>query len=57
MLIQIWIHYQAALLFIKGVVYIPHPQGSETAASKTIAAVMAPFFALQDWLSPKPKTA
>jgi DUF1365 family protein len=57
MIIQIWIHYQAALLFIKGVMYIPHPQGSETAASKTIAAVMAPFFAVRDFITPKPKRA
>ena len=57
MLIQIWIHYQAAWLFIKGVVYIPHPQGSETAASKTIATIMTPFFAIRDYLVPKSKTA
>lgn len=49
MLIQIWIHYQAAWLFLKGVVYVPHPQGSETAASKTIATIMTPFFAIRDY--------
>jgi len=57
MLIQIWIHYQAAWLFIKGIAYVPHPQGSETAASKTIAAIMAPFFAIRDAVNPKSKTA
>eukprot|EP00536_Pseudo-nitzschia_multiseries_P014458 jgi/Psemu1/69105/estExt_Genemark1.C_7070020 len=39
-LLQIWIHYQAALLFLKGIVYVPHPQGSETAASVMIAKLM-----------------
>ncbi|KAL3904331.1 MAG: hypothetical protein SGARI_004972 [Bacillariaceae sp.] len=53
-IIQIWIHYQAALLFIKGIVYIPHPQGSETAASKVIASIMVPFFALRDYFHQRP---
>lgn len=56
-MIQIWIHYQAALLFIKGVVYIPHPEGSETKASKIIASIMIPFFAIRDRLHTKSKTA
>jgi hypothetical protein len=46
--IQVWIHYQAAWLFLKGIVYVPHPQGSETAASKAIATLMIPFFAIRD---------
>ena len=53
LLIQVWIHYQAALLFLKGIVYIPHPQGSETAASKAIATLMIPFFALRDYFDKK----
>jgi DUF1365 family protein len=57
MIIQIWIHYQAALLFIKGIVYIPHPQGSETAASRAIASIMVPFFAIRDYINPKSKIA
>lgn len=57
MLIQIWIHYQAAWLFLKGIVYVPHPQGSETAASRTIATIMVPFFAIRDYLQAKTKTA
>ncbi|CAJ1953485.1 unnamed protein product [Cylindrotheca closterium] len=48
MILQIWIHYQAAWLFIKGIVFVPHPQGSETAATRAIATFMAPFFALRD---------
>jgi uncharacterized protein len=52
MLIQIWIHYQAALLFVKGIIYVPHPQGSETAASKMIATIMIPFFALREYINP-----
>ena len=52
-LIQVWIHYQAALLFVKGIVYIPHPQGSETTASKAIATLMIPFFAVRDYFEAK----
>jgi hypothetical protein len=48
LLLQIWIHYQAAWLFIKGIVFVPHPDGSETEATKAIAAFMAPFFSLRD---------
>lgn len=57
MMIQIWIHYQAAWLFLKGIVYVPHPKGSETVASRTIATIMIPFFAIRDYLQPKSKTA
>jgi DUF1365 family protein len=56
-IIQIWIHYQAAMLFLKGIVYVPHPQGTETTASKIIASIMTPFFAIRDNLNPKSKTA
>ena len=56
-IIQIWIHYQAVLLFLKGIVYIPHPQGSETTASRIIAKIMVPFFAIRDLVKPKSKTA
>eukprot|EP00537_Pseudo-nitzschia_pungens_P009677 CAMPEP_0172381398 /NCGR_PEP_ID=MMETSP1060-20121228/70927_1 /TAXON_ID=37318 /ORGANISM="Pseudo-nitzschia pungens, Strain cf. cingulata" /LENGTH=200 /DNA_ID=CAMNT_0013109171 /DNA_START=300 /DNA_END=902 /DNA_ORIENTATION=- len=56
-LLQIWIHYQAALLFLKGIVYVPHPQGSETKASVMIATLMVPFFAIRDYFAPKSKTA
>lgn len=56
MIIQIWIHYQAAWLFIKGIVYIPHPEESETTASKMIASIMTPFFAIRDRINPKSKT-
>jgi DUF1365 family protein len=47
-IIQIWIHYEAIKLLMKGVQFIPHPEGSETAASKAIAALMGPVFALKD---------
>ena len=57
MIIQIWIHYEAVWLFVKGIAYVPHPQGSETMASRTIAAIMTPFFAIRDWISPKSKQA
>ena len=46
-IIQVWIHWQALLLFWKGVSFIPHPGGEETAASKAIAFVMAPFLAMK----------
>jgi uncharacterized protein len=55
MLIQIWIHYQAALLFVKGIIYVPHPQDSETAASKLIATIMVPFFAIREYINPTSK--
>lgn len=48
MILQVWIHYQAAWLFIKGIVFVPHPEGSETAATRAIATFMVPFFALRD---------
>jgi uncharacterized protein len=56
-IIQVWIHYQAAILFLKGIVYVQHPQGSETAASRIIAGIMTPFFAVRDYVHPKSKTA
>lgn len=49
MIIQIWIHIQAFKLFAKGVEFIPHPEGSETAASRIIGQIMAPLFAIKDW--------
>uniref|UniRef100_A0A7S4SM59 Uncharacterized protein n=1 Tax=Ditylum brightwellii TaxID=49249 RepID=A0A7S4SM59_9STRA len=49
-IIQIWIHIEAFWLFVKGVPFIPHPEGSETAASKIIASLMIPFFTLKEWL-------
>jgi len=47
--IQVWIHYQAFLLFAKGVAFQPHPTGAETAASRLIGHLMKPFFAVQEW--------
>mmetsp|Transcript_2763 Transcript_2763/g.5006 ORF Transcript_2763/g.5006 Transcript_2763/m.5006 type:complete len:163 (-) Transcript_2763:174-662(-) len=46
--IQLWIHYEAFRLLMKGVEFIPHPQGSETGASRAIGAVMRPVFAVMD---------
>lgn len=51
MLIQIWIHYEALWLFLKGVIFQPHPHGHETLASRMIGAIMIPFFAIRDVLS------
>lgn len=51
MIIQVWIHIQAFKLFSKGVQFIPHPEGSETAASKIIGHAMAPFFATKEWFA------
>jgi DUF1365 family protein len=48
MIIQVWIHYQAFWLFLKGVTFQPHPQGSETTVSRIIGNIMVPFFAMQD---------
>ena len=47
-LVQLWIHYEAFRLFLKGIAYQPHPEGSETTASRWIGAIMTPLFALQD---------
>lgn len=38
-------------MLLKGVVFIPHPEGAETMVSKVIAKVMAPVFELIDWVS------
>jgi len=50
-IIQVWIHIEAFRLLLKGVVFIPHPEGAETMVSKVIAKVMAPVFELMDWMS------
>ena len=47
-IIQLWIHYEAIKLLLKGVEFIPHPKGSETSASRAIAAVMKPLFGALD---------
>lgn len=47
-IIQLWIHYEAVRLLMKGVEFIPHPEGSETAVSKAIAAVMRPVFVVME---------
>jgi uncharacterized protein len=49
-IIQVWIHYEAFWLFVKGITFIPHPNDTETAISRAIAAVMTPLFALKDRL-------
>ena len=49
--IQIWIHYEALKLLMKGIQFIPHPEGSETGASKAIAVVMGPVFLLMDMMN------
>lgn len=48
--IQIWIHYEAFWLFVKGIAFVPHPDDAETAISVAIGAVMRPLFAFKDWL-------
>ncbi|KAL9182667.1 hypothetical protein ACHAXT_013319 [Thalassiosira profunda] len=48
LLIQLWIHYEALRLLLKGVAFVPHPEGSESGASRAIAVVMAPVFAAMD---------
>lgn len=49
--IQIWIHYEALKLLLKGIQFIPHPEGSETGASKAIAVVMGPVFVVMDMMN------
>jgi hypothetical protein len=48
-IIQLWIHFEAFRLFIKGVTFQPHPDGTETWASRTIGNAMRPLFALQEY--------
>lgn len=55
-IIQIWIHYEAIKLLMKGVQFIPHPEGSETAASRAIAHVMGPVFMMKDFIERRCKT-
>lgn len=54
--IQIWIHYEAIKLLMKGVQFIPHPEGSETAASKAIATLMGPVLSLKDMIDSRLKS-
>eukprot|EP00550_Attheya_septentrionalis_P002412 CAMPEP_0198281436 /NCGR_PEP_ID=MMETSP1449-20131203/1376_1 /TAXON_ID=420275 /ORGANISM="Attheya septentrionalis, Strain CCMP2084" /LENGTH=391 /DNA_ID=CAMNT_0043977207 /DNA_START=262 /DNA_END=1437 /DNA_ORIENTATION=- len=51
--IQIWIHYEAVRIFVKGVAFVPHPEGSETGASQVIGTIMDPIFRLKDWWNGK----
>ena len=49
-IIQVWIHYEALRLLMKGVSFIPHPDGSETAASRAIEVTMRPIFAAMGFI-------
>jgi DUF1365 family protein len=51
MIIQIWIHWEALLLFIKGVEFVPHPNEAETTASRIIGTIMTPIFAIKHFFS------
>mmetsp|Transcript_594 Transcript_594/g.841 ORF Transcript_594/g.841 Transcript_594/m.841 type:complete len:144 (+) Transcript_594:1-432(+) len=57
MIIQLWIHYEAFWLFVKGVTYVPHPEESETAASRIIGNMMIPFFMLRDLVDSATKSS
>jgi len=50
LIIQVWIHYEAFRLFVKGVVFVPHPDDTETAISRAIASIMTPLFEFKDWM-------
>ena len=50
-IIQLWIHYEAFWLFVKGIAFFPHPNETETGASAVIGAIMGPLFALKDKLN------
>ena len=50
MIIQLWIHWEALLLFFKGVEFVPHPNGTDTTASRVIGSIMTPFFAAKDFV-------
>eukprot|EP00566_Odontella_aurita_P011285 CAMPEP_0113571550 /NCGR_PEP_ID=MMETSP0015_2-20120614/25614_1 /TAXON_ID=2838 /ORGANISM="Odontella" /LENGTH=395 /DNA_ID=CAMNT_0000474509 /DNA_START=13 /DNA_END=1200 /DNA_ORIENTATION=+ /assembly_acc=CAM_ASM_000160 len=50
-IIQVWIHIEAFRIFLKGVEFVPHPEGAETGASRMIGKIMAPFFPAKEWLN------
>jgi uncharacterized protein len=56
MIIQLWIHVQAFILFSKGVAYQPHPTGAETTVSRMIGTAMEPFFFVRDHLKKVSRT-
>ena len=45
--VQFLIHLQALRLWVKNVPFHPHPDGTETAASRFVAALAAPLWKLQ----------
>jgi DUF1365 family protein len=47
-IIQIWIHFEAARLMLKGIAFIPHPEGATTRASRIIEMVVRPIVFLYD---------
>lgn len=55
LIIQVWIHYEAFCLFVKGVAFQPHPAGTETFVSRAIGNAMRPFFTLQDYFASEKK--
>ena len=55
--IQVWIHIEAFRIFLKGVEFVPHPEGAETSLSSFIGQMMAPFFAAKEWLGEKKSTS
>lgn len=55
MIMQIWIHFEAIRLLIKGVEFVPHPKETETWVSNLIAFVMSPYFAFQEWSNKRSK--
>eukprot|EP01084_Bolivina_argentea_P247162 413546_1 len=46
--IQLFIHWEAFLVFIKGIPYNRHPEETDTVASKIIGKIMTPAFWIQD---------
>ncbi|CAM9397940.1 unnamed protein product [Chrysoparadoxa australica] len=54
--VQVLIHFEAFKLFMK-VPFYPHPEGAETGASKVIAALMQPVWALQAALAQRKEGA
>jgi DUF1365 family protein len=53
LIIQLWIHYEAFCLLVKGVAYQPHPDETETTASVVIGTLMTPFFVVMAWMEKK----
>ena len=50
-IVQVWIHYEALWLFLKGISLKPHPHGTKTTLGRILGGIVKPIMALKDHLS------